>query len=62
MGGKAALNKLAVEDPATFVRVAASVVPKQLDMERAKPMEELTDAELTAIIRDGEFACRLRKN
>src|SRR6476660_4095923 len=51
--GKAALNKLALEDPATFVRVAASVIPKQLDMERAKPMEELTDAELMAIIRDG---------
>src|SRR6476659_4131988 len=52
--GKAELNKLAVEDPATFVRIAASVVQKQFDTEPAKPLEELTDAELTAIIRDGQ--------
>ena len=39
-----ALNKLAVEDPATFVRVAAGVVPKQLDTELAKRLQQLTDA------------------
>ena len=50
--GKAALNKLAVEDLAIFVRVAASVVPKQLDTEPSKLLEETTDAELTVIIRE----------
>jgi hypothetical protein len=31
--GKAALNKLAVEDPVNFVRVAASVIPREFGIE-----------------------------
>jgi hypothetical protein len=32
-GGKAALKKVSDDDPATFVRVAASVMPKDLNLD-----------------------------
>jgi hypothetical protein len=37
--------------PHDYLRIIAATLPKQFEMEPAKPMEELTDAELTAIIR-----------
>ena len=44
--GAAALTKVAKHDPSTFVRVAASLLPRKLELERI----ELTDEELEARI------------
>jgi hypothetical protein len=44
--GVAALQKVAEHDPSTFVRVAASLLPRKLELERI----ELTDDQLEARI------------
>lgn len=59
--GKVLLDRVANEQPGIFLRVAAQIVPKELnvDMERrSRPVEELTDDELTAIIRDSQERLR----
>jgi hypothetical protein len=38
--------------PHDYLRVIAATLPKQFETAPAKPVEELTDAELTAFIRD----------
>lgn len=43
--GMAAIEKLADADPATFVRVAASIIPKELNINR-NPLEDMSDEEL----------------
>lgn len=48
--GKAALELVAAEDPSTFVRVAASVMPKDFEMTiRKVAAKELSDDELADI-------------
>jgi len=56
--GKAALEKVAAEDASTFVRVAASLMPKETEVTlRKMAAQELADDELAAIaIGGGEGA------
>lgn len=48
-GGRAALEKVRDEDPSTFVRVAASIMPKELDITTRSLARDLTDDELADI-------------
>lgn len=48
--GKDALIKVAQEDPSTFVRVAASLLPRQVKVEHT--INELTDEQLEQRARD----------
>ena len=53
--GKTALDHVAQNYPSAFLRVAASVLPRDMSLSvqaQQRPVEELTDAELAAIIRD----------
>jgi len=48
--GKAALTSVAANDPSTFVRVAASLMPKETELTlRSVTAKELPDDELAAI-------------
>jgi hypothetical protein len=48
--GKAALARVAADDPSTFVRVAASLMPKETEITMRKvTAKELPDDELAAI-------------
>lgn len=50
-GGSEALRRVAKEDPATFLRVVASLVPKEVDVGlRKASADELTDDELAALV------------
>jgi len=44
-GGIAAIQNMRVEKPGDYVRMVASLMPKQLEIER--PLQEMTDDELT---------------
>jgi hypothetical protein len=46
--GKAAINKLADTDPATFVRVCASLMPKELLISQG-PLADLSSQEIAAL-------------
>ena len=46
--GKAAIIRVREEDPSTYVRVVASLQPKELEITR--PLDNLTDDELSKII------------
>src|SRR4051812_21906164 len=46
--GKAAINKLADHDPATFVRVCASLMPKELLISQG-PLADLSSQEIAAL-------------
>jgi hypothetical protein len=51
--GEGVIQKVRETRPHDYLRVIAATLPKQFEMESTKPVEELTDAELTAIIRNG---------
>jgi hypothetical protein len=44
--GKKAIETARVDDPVGYMKVVASLMPKQ--MEQTQPLDDLTDAELTA--------------
>jgi hypothetical protein len=48
--GKPCLDKLAKTDPATFVRVCASLIPKEVKLEASSPLSDLSEAELAALV------------
>ena len=48
--GKDALNSVAVNEPAKFVTVAASLIPKEMKIETVRRAAELSDDELAAVI------------
>jgi hypothetical protein len=48
--GKPCLDKLAKTDPATFVRVCASLIPKEVKLEASSPLSDLSEAELSALV------------
>lgn len=48
--GKAALLDVAQNEPAKFVQVAASLIPKEMRVETVRRAAELSDDELAAII------------
>jgi hypothetical protein len=53
--GEAAVKTMAKKDPAGFVRVVASVMPKEAELTvKRSSMAELSDDELAAIIREGQ--------
>jgi hypothetical protein len=53
-GGIAALEKVMKDDPCIFIRVAASLMPKEMDMTvRRIAAKELTDDELADIAARG---------
>ena len=50
--GKAAIERVREEDPAAYLRVIVSVLPKELKIDRrpdAGPLSHLTEEELTAL-------------
>jgi hypothetical protein len=50
--GRAAIERVVEEDPAAFLRIIASLIPKELKSDRrpdAGPLSHLTDEELTAL-------------
>lgn len=48
--GKQALFDVAVNEPAKFVTVAASLIPKEMKIETVRRAAELSDDELAAVI------------
>lgn len=48
--GKAALGDMALNEPAKFVTVAASLIPKEMKIETVRRAAELSDDDLAAII------------
>lgn len=44
--GKRAIRKARIEDPMGYVKAIAALMPKQV--EQSQPLDDLTDAELTA--------------
>jgi Family of unknown function (DUF5681) len=52
--GEVVIQKVRETRPYDYLRLIVAVLPKQLEMEPSKPVDELTDAELLKIIRDGE--------
>jgi len=53
--GAAVIEKVRKERPQDYLKVAASLLPKQMENEtrRTRPLSELTDAELLALVLDG---------
>jgi hypothetical protein len=47
--GAAAIERLCEEDPVAYIRVIASLVPKELKVERS-PYADMTDEEINAAI------------
>jgi hypothetical protein len=48
MHGAAAIERVRQEDPATYLRVIASLIPKEMKVETS-PLAGLTEAELNAV-------------
>jgi hypothetical protein len=57
--GKPCLDKLAKTDPATFVRVCASLIPKEVKLEASSPLSDLTEQELQALTMAAQKAVAL---
>jgi hypothetical protein len=55
--GEGVIQKVRAERPHDDLKIIASL-PKQIELGPEKPLKEMTDEELTAIIRDGEKARR----
>src|SRR5262245_26354006 len=47
--GAAALTKMAESDPSSFVRVAASLLPRKLQVERIELTDEQLEAKITKL-------------
>lgn len=48
--GKAAIVKCREETPAVYIKVIASLMPKEIDLESGRPLAYLSDEELIAIM------------
>lgn len=57
--GVAVIAKVREERPAEYLRVVASLLPKELKIDRERSMHEMSDAELMAVIRGTADACGL---
>ena len=65
MHGAAAIERLCEEDPAAYLRIIVSVLPKELKTERrpdAVPLSDLTDEELTALLYAARNAVAMAKD
>jgi Family of unknown function (DUF5681) len=56
--GEGVIQKVRAERPHDYLKIIASSLPKQIDLSPEKAAAEMTDEELTAIIREGEKAAR----
>ena len=50
--GVAALQKVAERDPSTFVRVAASLLPRKVEIERIELTDEQLEAHITELAKE----------
>ncbi len=46
--GKEAIERTRIEEPGTYVKVCASLLPKQI--EQTQPLDDLNDADLMAVL------------
>lgn len=51
--GKAAIEQVRQEKPDAYLKVVASLVPRQIDLAASRPLESLSDDELMQIIGEG---------
>lgn len=58
--GAAAISTVRQERPHEYLKVVASILPKELNV-RVDPLEEMDDDELTAIVAAARAACRLHQ-
>jgi hypothetical protein len=56
--GEGVIEKVREERPHDYLKIIASSLPKQIELNPEKAAVDMTDAELLAIIRDGEKARR----
>jgi hypothetical protein len=56
--GVGVIQKVRAERPHDYLKIIAASLPKQIELGSDKASTEMTDEELTAIIRDGEKAGR----
>ena len=47
--GVAAIDRVYREEPGTYLRIIASLLPRQLQVERSSPFADLTDEELAML-------------
>ena len=47
--GVAAIDRVYREEPATYLKIVASLLPRQVSIEKLSPFEHLTDEELTLL-------------
>jgi hypothetical protein len=48
LNGKAAIEEVRMKDPSTYLRVVASLLPKEIELKR--PIDELSDEDLAYLI------------
>ena len=58
--GLDAIKKVRDEDPATFARIYATLLPKQLEIEDSTPESQLTDEQLSALYDEMLAQCAAR--
>jgi hypothetical protein len=56
--GAAAIEKVRTEDPSTYIRVLASLQPKEIELHR--PLDDMTDERLVEVIQFVEDALKAR--
>jgi hypothetical protein len=59
--GAAVIAKVRETDPSTYLKVTASLLPKELDIRDSRPLERLTDDDLLRIIQSDLEAERERR-
>jgi hypothetical protein len=47
--GKSVIEKVRTEEPTNYLRIIASLMPRQLSVERVNPLDHIDDADLEAI-------------
>jgi hypothetical protein len=47
--GAAAIDRVYREEPATYLKIVASLLPRQVMVEKVNPMSEMTDEEIEAL-------------
>src|SRR5262245_64134498 len=48
--GTAVIEQVRKQEPATYLKIVASLLPRQLQVERSSPLGELTDDELEDVL------------
>jgi len=58
--GSKVIETVRLEKPSDYLKVVASILPKELNV-RVDPLDEMDDDELTAILAAARAACRLHQ-